>query len=63
MFQQLRSAGLTLKPKKCKFAQLQVTHLGHVVSAEGVQTDPKKLKAVLEFPVPANVKALRSFLR
>ena len=62
VFQQLRSAGLTLKPKKCKFAQLQVTYLGHVVSAEGVRTDPKKLQAILEFPVPANVKALRSFL-
>lgn len=51
-----------MKPKKCKFAQLQVTYLGHVVSAEGVRTDPKKLQAILEFPVPANVKALRSFL-
>ena len=62
VFQRLRSAGLTLKPKKCKFAQLQVTYLGHVVSAEGVRTDPKKIRALLEFPVPANVKALRSFL-
>jgi len=32
------------------------------VSAEGVRTDPNKLKAVLEYPVPTNVKALRSFL-
>ena len=36
VFQRLRSAGLTLKPKKCKFAQLEVCYLGHVVSAEGV---------------------------
>ena len=62
VFQRLRSAGLTLKPKKCKFAQLEVCYLGHVVSEEGVRTDPAKLQAVLEFPVPTNVKQLRSFL-
>ena len=62
VFQRLRSAGLTLKPKKCKFVQTEVCYLGHVVSAEGVRTDPSKLQAILEFPVPDNVKALRSFL-
>ena len=62
VFQRLRSAGLTLKPKKCKFAHLKVCYLGHVVSAEGVRTDPAKPQAVLEFPVPTNVKQLRSFL-
>ena len=59
VFQRLRSAGLTLKPK---FAQLEVCYLGHVVSAEGVRTDPAKPQAVLEFPVPTNVKQLRSFV-
>ena len=62
VLERLRSAGLTLKPTKCKFAQLQVSYLGHVISEEGVQTDPAKLQAVKEFPVPTNVKALRSFL-
>ena len=32
------------------------------MSAEGVHTDPKKLKAVNEFPIPADVKILRSFV-
>ena len=43
VFQQPRSAGLTLKLKKCKFVQLEVCYLGHAVSVEGVQTDPAKL--------------------
>ena len=43
VLRQLRSASLILKPKKCKFAQLEVCYLDHVVSAEGVQTDPAKL--------------------
>ena len=62
VFQRFRSAGLTLKPKKCEFVQTEVCYLGNIVSAEGVRTDPSKLQAILEFPVPYNVKALRSFL-
>ena len=57
----LHAAGLHLKPKKC-FAQLEVEYLGHVVSAQGVKTDPKKLKAIQEIPFPMSPKALRSFL-
>ena len=58
----LRQAGLKLKPKKCKFAQLEVEYLGHIVSSEGIRTDPKKLQAVHDFSIPTNVKSLRSFL-
>ena len=57
-----RTAGLRLKPKKCKFPHPKVEYLGHVVSAVGVQTDPEKLKAVRDFPTPVNVKRLWSFL-
>ena len=37
-------------------------YLGHVVSAKGVRTDPKKTKAVQEYPTPINVKEVRSFV-
>ena len=57
----IQSAGLKLKPQKCKFAQTEVEYLGHV-SADGVMTDPAKLQAVRDFPTPTNVKCLRSFL-
>ena len=58
----LRAAGLRLKPKKCCFAQLQVRYLGHIVSSDGMRTDPKKLQAVREFPPPSSVKEVRSFV-
>ena len=58
----LRAAGLHLKPKKCCFAQLEVYYLGHVVSTNGIKTDPWKAQAVSEFPVPSNVKEVRSFV-
>ena len=51
----IRRAGLKLKPKKCAFAQAEVLYLGHVVSSEGVRTDPAKLSAVRDFPTPTDV--------
>lgn len=62
VFARLRDAGLMLKPKKCQLAQLEVEYLGHIVSALGIQTDPRKLEAVQKFPRPADVKSVRSFV-
>ena len=52
----IQSAGLKLKPQKCQFARVEVVYLGHVVSAEGVRTDPAKIEAVQHFPAPSGVK-------
>ena len=62
VLEHLRGANLRMKPSKCHFAQETVQYLGHIVSATGVSTDPKKLQAVVEFPTPCDVKSLRSFL-
>ena len=58
----LQSAGLKLKPEKCSLMQRSVSFLGHVVSGEGIATDPAKIKTVTEWPVPVSVKEVRSFL-
>ena len=39
-----------------------MTYLGHVVSAEGVSTDPAKTEAVSQWPAPKTLRELRSFL-
>ena len=62
VLRRLRQANLKLNPKKCALFRTEVPFLGHIVSAEGVKTDPEKTKAVREWPVPQNVKELRSFL-
>ena len=58
----LREAGLKIKPKKCHLLCIEVKFLGHVVSADGVATDPEKLQAVRDWPVPCSQKSLQSFL-
>jgi hypothetical protein len=55
-------ANLQLHPEKCVFAQTKVQYLGFTLSANGVSVSPDKVKAVIEFPTPANVKDVRAFL-
>ena len=50
MFEKLAAAGLKLKPSKCKFFKLRVTYLGHIVSKNGIKTDPKKIEAIKNWP-------------
>ena len=62
VLERIKRAGLKLKPKKCRIAQTSVEYLGHVVSAQGVQTDPKKVTAMEQYPAPSDLRSLRSFL-
>ena len=52
VFARLRDAGLTLKPKKCKFLQSSVTYLGHTISNAGVFPDQDKIAVLEHYPVP-----------
>ncbi|GBO01646.1 Retrovirus-related Pol polyprotein from transposon 297 [Araneus ventricosus] len=61
VFQRLQKANFKLNPKKCRFFQKEVAYLGHVISA-GVKTDPKKIKAVVDWSHPDKTHDLRSFL-
>ena len=36
--------------------------LGDVVSGDGIQVDPKKIKAIIDWPRPTTVTEVRSFL-
>ena len=60
VFERLRTAKLKLKPKKCHFFCQQVTFLGHVVSRDGVSTDPDKIQKVRDCPSPTDLHEVRS---
>jgi hypothetical protein len=62
VFQKLRQAKLKLKPKKCHFFQKQVGFLGHIVSEDGVSTDPSKIQKITDCPPPQDVHEVRSIM-
>ena len=62
VFTRLRQAGLKLKPEKCRFFQRSETFLGHEISDQGIGTCLEKIKAVTEWPVPTNIREVRSFV-
>ncbi|KAL7856578.1 hypothetical protein SRHO_G00154770 [Serrasalmus rhombeus] len=51
-----------LKPQKCQLLRKEVQYLGHVVSADGISTDPEKISKVKYWPKPTNRKELLKFL-
>lgn len=58
----LEEIGLKVSIDKCQFCQPQVKYVGHVVSANGIATDPDKVAAVKNWKEPTHLKPLRSFL-
>ncbi|CAI5467291.1 unnamed protein product [Closterium sp. Yama58-4] len=62
VFEVLRREKLYAKQSKCGFFLPEVEFLGHVVSASGIRTDPKKIAAVQDWVAPTSVKELQSFL-
>ena len=62
ILERIEKAGLKLNPKKCHLFNQKVGYLGHIVSAEGISTNPEKVHAVTNWPEPIKISELRSFL-
>ena len=62
VLQTLREHQLYVKFSKCEFWLDQVAFLGHVVSGDGIQVDPKKIEAITKWPRPTTDTEVRSFL-
>ncbi|EYB92167.1 hypothetical protein Y032_0197g1576 [Ancylostoma ceylanicum] len=47
---------------KCRVLETRVAFLDHVVDNGGISTDPDKIKNIVNYPRPENLKDLRTFL-
>ena len=59
--EKLAKAGLKLKPFKWEFFHSSLKYLGHIVSKEGIATDPRKIEAIHNWPCPKTVTDICSF--
>jgi hypothetical protein len=57
-----RTHSLKAKLSKCTFGQNQVEYLGHIISGQGVQTDPSKIQDLVNWQIPTTLRKLRGFL-
>ena len=62
VLQALEENELKAKLSKCEFMLDQIEFLGHVISKDGIATDPNKVKAIRDWPAPKNLKELQCFL-
>ena len=59
---QIRAAGLTLKPEKCNFGMAEVQYLGHRVGCGKQRPEPAKVEAVANWPTPHTKTQVLAFL-
>jgi hypothetical protein len=57
-----RAHQLYTKLSKCEFWLEKIAFLRHILTAEGIEVDPSKVKAVSKWKQPSNVSEVRSFL-
>ena len=57
----LRNEKLYANLQKCTFCTNKVVFLGFVVSADGLEVDKEKVKAIEEWPRPTSISQVRSF--
>jgi Reverse transcriptase (RNA-dependent DNA polymerase) len=53
---------LYVKLSKCEFGTTHIEYLGHIISKDGLATNPHKIEAMLKWPKPRTVRELRGFL-
>ena len=51
VFEVLKEHKLVAKFSKCTFAQIKLEYLGHIISGQGVSTDPAKTRAMMQSDV------------
>lgn len=59
---QAKKAGLKFNPQKCVIKQKKIEYFGRVISPEGIEPCPKKVKGIHNLQAPKDKQELQSFL-
>ena len=62
VFSRLKNFQLKVKPKKSFFFQMEVSFLGHILSAKGIAPSPEKVGKVRDWPIPKTSQEVHSFI-
>lgn len=63
VLEKLQQHQLYVKMSKYKFWVSEIDYLGHKINVHGVMADPKNIVAMVDWPLPTNIKSLRGFFR
>ena len=55
----LQENQLYAKPSKCQFYKKSLTFLGHIISINGIKSDPEKIKSIVELSRPTNIAGIQ----
>ena len=61
VLQHLRDKGLSINGAKCEFDVQEARYLGQILSTSGIRPDPRKVQAMLDWPVPRTTKEVHQF--
>ena len=56
----IEKIGLRVQPRKCLFCKQRIKWLGHVLTEEGIQPDPDRIKPLIEWETPQTIGDVRS---
>ena len=57
-FAYLQEISLFVNAEKYKFSVVYTLFLGHILIPKGLEIDPDKVKVILKWPIPKNLKKL-----
>ena len=61
VLQRLQDEGLSINIGKYEFDVKETRYLGHILSTSGIRPDPRKVQALLDWPVPRTTKEVHQF--
>ena len=62
VLERAKERNLTLNKDKVRLRLTEVPYIGHLLTADGLKPDPKKIEAIMMMPKPTDVQSVKRFL-